>query len=241
MGVEPGESIPEGFTETTNDFTFIATRRVTPAELSALCSVDTYCTWKNSTWKIARIDRVRNVATLKIALTLKGDYPEVKPWPQPIDFRSVPTVDYMDREWIAVDVRPEEMARVMLLVTAFETPPPVTALLDDEVQAWPDSVGLSPWLPAEDALAVVRGRIAGEDLGSYPVDRLQADRLRDGWRVWAVPPVSDDPLDVRLGWAVWYVADDGVVWRSSTSTDFGVAEQRLTDQLFERLQATRRG
>ncbi|MFW0786296.1 hypothetical protein AAFP35_17470 [Gordonia sp. CPCC 206044] len=241
LGVRAGEDVPEGFTETPESFKFIATRVVDSDALSALCTVGTYCTWKNRVWKIAKIDDTRRVATLHISLMIERGYPESEPCPQPEEFFRMPGINYMDREWIAAEVRPSEMARVMLLVTPFDVPPPVRSRLDDQIRVWVDSVDSSPWLPGEDALALVRERVAGEDMGSYPVDRLQADRLRDGWRVWAVPPVSDDPLDVRMGWAIWYVADDGVVWRSSNSTEFRKAELELTNQLFKRLHATRQG
>ncbi|MFW0786298.1 hypothetical protein AAFP35_17480 [Gordonia sp. CPCC 206044] len=240
VGVRNGEAIPEGFAETPNHFKFIATRTVDAGELSAVCSVNTYCTWKNRVWNIAKIDETRRVATLTIATSLKGGYPESEPWPQSVQFRGMPGINYIDREQFAAEVRPAEMARVMYLVNPFDVPPPIHSRVEERLQVWVDSVDSSPWLPAEDALALVRERVAGEDAGSYPVERLQADRLRDGWRVWAVPPASDDPLDVRMGWAIWYVADDGVVWRSSNSTEFRKAELELTNQLFKRLHASRR-
>ncbi|MFW0786297.1 hypothetical protein AAFP35_17475 [Gordonia sp. CPCC 206044] len=239
VGVRAGEPIPSGFTETPSNFKFIATREVETAELSALCAVETFCTWKNRVWAIAKIDASTRVATLTIAQYLRGGYPEFEPRPRLPEFRRMPGINYRDDDWISAQVRPAEMARVMLLVTPFEVPPPAKPILDGEVQVWVDSVDSSPWLPGEDALALVRERVAGEDAGSYPVERLQADRLRDGWRVWAVPPVSDDPLDVRVGRVVWYVADDGVVWRSSNSTEFRKAELELTNQLHKRLHGTR--
>ncbi|MFI6310004.1 hypothetical protein ACIBEK_07755 [Nocardia fusca] len=54
---------------------------------------------------------------------------------------------------------------------------------------------------------------SGEDTSGYPVDDLRADRVDGGWMVFA--PVA--PGEIAIGRAIFYVADDGVLERSSSS------------------------
>ncbi|WP_280398173.1 hypothetical protein [Nocardia carnea] len=70
-------------------------------------------------------------------------------------------------------------------------------------------------LPEQQAIEQV-GRYlteSGEDLSGYPVDTLRADRVDGGWMVFA--PVA--PGEIAIGRAIFYVADDGVLERSSSS------------------------
>ncbi|MGI5221407.1 hypothetical protein [Nocardia sp. CA-290969] len=54
---------------------------------------------------------------------------------------------------------------------------------------------------------------SGEDTSGYPVDELRADRVDGGWMVFV--PVA--PGEIAIGRAIFYVADDGVLERSSSS------------------------
>lgn len=244
IGVGAGEPIPDGFDAVTRPRAFgpVAQAVVPTSEIDAVCGVRASCTWKNSPWDISGLDPVENTALLTIATSVPRGYQQIEPRPHWTEFTHWPGVEGGDREWISAPIRPREAARVNLELIRRS----VNALSEnkngDDI-AWGiavESVSASPWLPADEAIALVRDRLTGEDVGDYPVDRLQADRLRDGWRVWAPPPRSDDPLGFRIGWAVWYVADDGVMWTSSTSTSFEQASSRMTDQLFDRLQARQR-
>ncbi|APE33259.1 hypothetical protein BOX37_03960 [Nocardia mangyaensis] len=70
-------------------------------------------------------------------------------------------------------------------------------------------------LPRDTALARVRAAVegSGADTSRYPLDALVADRLGVGWMVYA--PVA--PGEILLGRAIFYIADDGVIERSSSS------------------------
>lgn len=67
----------------------------------------------------------------------------------------------------------------------------------------------------QDAIAkVVRHLLdSGEDLAEFPVEQLQAERIDVGWMVYV--PVA--PGEIAVGRAIFYVADDGVLERSSSS------------------------
>lgn len=70
-------------------------------------------------------------------------------------------------------------------------------------------------LPRATAIARVREAIleSGIDTTNYPLESLVADRLGVGWMVYA----PAEPGEIRLGRAIFYVADDGVIERSSSS------------------------
>ncbi|WP_280508080.1 hypothetical protein [Nocardia flavorosea] len=53
----------------------------------------------------------------------------------------------------------------------------------------------------------------GADTAAYRVDDLRADRISAGWMVY----VPVDPGEIAIGRAIFYVADDGVLERSSSS------------------------
>ncbi|MGK8488392.1 hypothetical protein [Nocardia asiatica] len=76
------------------------------------------------------------------------------------------------------------------------------------------AVLLTP-LPAEEAVALVRDYILERRLETpgYPVSGLVAERVSVGWIVHVPPPEGQ----VMLGRAVFYVADDAVLERSSSS------------------------
>ncbi|MGW0180427.1 hypothetical protein [Nocardia sp. NPDC003345] len=78
-----------------------------------------------------------------------------------------------------------------------------------------------------EALNLVRDHIRGrgEDTTGYPLSTLRADRISVGWMVRSPVPEGEIALDR----AVFYVADDGVVERSSSSVPLSTF---LTD--FER-------
>ncbi|MFI1462584.1 hypothetical protein [Nocardia carnea] len=70
-------------------------------------------------------------------------------------------------------------------------------------------------LPEQQAIDRVGSYLSGNgaDLSGYPVADLRADRVDGGWMVFA--PVT--PGEIAIGRAIFYVADDGVLERSSSS------------------------
>lgn len=70
-------------------------------------------------------------------------------------------------------------------------------------------------MPREDALARVERflRDSGADLAAYPPEDLRADRISVGWMVY----VPVEPGEIAIGRAIYYLADDGVLERSSSS------------------------
>ncbi|MFI5721146.1 hypothetical protein [Nocardia sp. NPDC051750] len=70
-------------------------------------------------------------------------------------------------------------------------------------------------LPEQHAIDRVRGYLTetGEDTSGYPVADLRAERVAAGWMVYV--PVA--PGEIAIGRAIFYVADDGVLERSSSS------------------------
>ncbi|MFQ6395309.1 hypothetical protein ACLMAJ_17800 [Nocardia sp. KC 131] len=77
------------------------------------------------------------------------------------------------------------------------------------------TVQLTP-LPEEDAIALVRDYILerGLETPGYPVSGLVASRVGVGWMVHVPAPEGQ----LMMGRAIFYVADDGAVERSSSST-----------------------
>ncbi|WP_174567781.1 hypothetical protein [Nocardia altamirensis] len=71
-------------------------------------------------------------------------------------------------------------------------------------------------LPRDRAISLVRAYILGRDLDTtgYPLDQLAAERLEVGWLVF----VPTEPGELAIGRALFYVADDGVIEQSSSST-----------------------
>ncbi len=76
------------------------------------------------------------------------------------------------------------------------------------------SAGLAP-MPRAEALDRVREHLitANIDITTYPPALLRADRLSMGWMVYL--PV--EPGEIAIGRAIYYVADDGVLERSSST------------------------
>lgn len=76
------------------------------------------------------------------------------------------------------------------------------------------SEGLAP-MPRGEAIDRVRRHLddAAVDATAYPSTLLRADRLSVGWMVYL--PV--EPGEIAIGRAIYYVADDGVLERSSSS------------------------
>ncbi|WP_062992441.1 hypothetical protein [Nocardia anaemiae] len=73
----------------------------------------------------------------------------------------------------------------------------------------------APRLPEADAVALVRDHIRqrGYDTTEYPLSMLTADRVDVGWIVRSPVP----PGEIALDRSIFYVADDGVVERSTSS------------------------
>ncbi|MFE7741443.1 hypothetical protein [Nocardia sp. NPDC057455] len=67
----------------------------------------------------------------------------------------------------------------------------------------------------EEAIARVERfiRDSGADTANYPLEDLRADRLSVGWMVY----VPVEPGEIAIGRAIYYIADDGVLERSSSS------------------------
>src|SRR5262249_23287839 len=88
-------------------------------------------------------------------------------------------------------------------------------------------------LPAEEAIATVRDCISERGLEShgYPVSELVAGRVEVGWMVHVPPPAGE----IMVGRALFYVADDGVLERSSSSTPVSAYEPGFTDRFRQRL------
>lgn len=70
-------------------------------------------------------------------------------------------------------------------------------------------------LPAAAAVARVARHLteSGEDISGYPVADLRADRVNAGWMVY----VPVEPGDIAIGRTIFYLADDGLLERSSSS------------------------
>ncbi|NQE67247.1 hypothetical protein [Nocardia gamkensis] len=67
----------------------------------------------------------------------------------------------------------------------------------------------------EEAIASVARfiRNSGADTADYPLEDLRADRIGVGWMVY----VPVEPGEIAIGRAIYYIADDGVLERSSSS------------------------
>ncbi|MFE3956887.1 hypothetical protein ACFXPS_22195 [Nocardia sp. NPDC059091] len=76
------------------------------------------------------------------------------------------------------------------------------------------SIPESP-LPKGEALARVRHYILehGYNTTAYPLERLTAERIDHGWMVF----VPTAPGQIMIGRAIYYIADDGVIEKSSSS------------------------
>ncbi|WP_245670938.1 hypothetical protein [Nocardia flavorosea] len=125
---------------------------------------------------------------------------------------------------------PRERAAAVDLVTAADigvvTRDTVTALFDDDEHFDIDGAmyqlslagvvaSLPPEMPQDEALFRVRGHVQGEgiDISGYPLDQLVCDRFSCGWMVYVPVPVGE----LAIGRAIYYIADDGVLERSSSS------------------------
>ncbi|GGL23701.1 hypothetical protein [Nocardia jinanensis] len=73
---------------------------------------------------------------------------------------------------------------------------------------------------------------SGDDLSGYPVENLRADRVSVGWMVY----VPVEPGEIAVGRAIFYVADDGVLERSSSS----MAPSRYLPEFERRFRARNR-
>ncbi|MFI7000541.1 hypothetical protein [Nocardia sp. NPDC050175] len=71
-------------------------------------------------------------------------------------------------------------------------------------------------LPQDQAITLVSEYIRGlgVDTTGYPLDQLVAERLDVGWMVF----VPTEPGEIAIGRAIFYIADDGVIEQSSSST-----------------------
>ncbi|MGW4244229.1 hypothetical protein [Nocardia sp. NPDC004722] len=74
---------------------------------------------------------------------------------------------------------------------------------------------IMPPLSRIDAIEQVRRFVLGRgtDISRYPLDRLTADRIDNGWMVY----VPVEPGEIMIGRAIYYIADDGVVEAASSS------------------------
>ncbi|MGW0180390.1 hypothetical protein [Nocardia sp. NPDC003345] len=146
---------------------------------------------------------------------------------------------------VGQDLDDEQRAAVGALVSAAEAGSVTRAALESVFPAAGDSeldtahhqlvmggVTAPEPLPPEAAVDRVAAHLTagGEDLSGYPVDRLRAERVSTGWMVY----VPVEPGEIAVGRAIFYLADDGVLERSSSS----VAPSRYIPE-FERRFRTR--
>ncbi|MGW5385213.1 hypothetical protein [Nocardia sp. NPDC003963] len=89
-------------------------------------------------------------------------------------------------------------------------------------------------LAAADAVDRVAGYLAGSgaDTTGYPVGELRAERVNAGWMVY----VPVEPGEIAVGRAIFYLADDGVLERSSSS----VAPSRYLPEFERRIRERNR-
>ncbi len=71
-------------------------------------------------------------------------------------------------------------------------------------------------IPESDAMAVVRAYVIEQQLDTtgYQLSQLKADRISGGWMVYVPVPRGQ----IAVGRAIFYVADDGILEHSSSST-----------------------
>lgn len=232
--------LPEGFAEmTTRPLQTNGFVKTSAAQVGPVVRVQTLVLWKNVLWDVLGVRGDGEAVLLSRLTGLPDDYVDGRPYPPELLFRGWPGVVFEDRDLISVWVRPAELAGVRVDVTPVELP---RVLRDERLSWWRESLVRSPFVSGEDAVVLVREFVARTEIvvGEYPMEDLVASRLRDGWRVWAQPPQVRDVADLRLGWAVFYVADDGVVVRSSTSVSFEESERGLSNELLARSMAAPR-
>ncbi|WP_236573256.1 hypothetical protein [Nocardia caishijiensis] len=87
-------------------------------------------------------------------------------------------------------------------------------------------------MPRADAVAMVRAHLmeTAADPELYPLDQLHADRIDVGWMVFV--PVL--PGEIAVGRATFYVADDGVLHRSSSAVAPEVFAAEFAESFYER-------
>ncbi|MCA2210183.1 hypothetical protein [Nocardia rosealba] len=87
-------------------------------------------------------------------------------------------------------------------------------------------------MPREDAIDVVRAHLTetSADPVLYPPDELHAERISVGWMVFV--PVQ--PGEIAVGRAIFYVADDGVLHRSSSAVAPEVFAVEFAENFYER-------
>ncbi|MEV0772374.1 hypothetical protein [Nocardia salmonicida] len=87
-------------------------------------------------------------------------------------------------------------------------------------------------MPREEAIAAVRAHLidSAADIAEYPPDRLHADRISVGWMVF----VPVEPGELAIGRAIYYVADDGVLQRSSSAVAPSVFVEEFAESFYER-------
>ncbi|MFF2087774.1 hypothetical protein ACFVVM_28685 [Nocardia sp. NPDC058176] len=84
----------------------------------------------------------------------------------------------------------------------------------------------------DDAIAAVRAHLddTAADTSAYPPEELHAERISVGWMVFV--PVA--PGELAIGRAIYYVADDGVLERSSSAVAPSVFAEEFAESFYAR-------
>jgi hypothetical protein len=94
------------------------------------------------------------------------------------------------------------------------------------------TVTITEPLPRDQAITLVRDYILALllDTTGYPLDQLVAERLDVGWMVF----VPTAPGEIAIGRAIFYIADDGVIEQSSSSTAPSIYSQGFEQRFQQR-------
>lgn len=228
LAVAPGEPVPEGFELEDDRRAFvqaIAYKTVPVSAVDGFYRVITACRYKGTRFSIVRIDGPR------LRLNIGGGR-RVKRVAEPVhptfhEWGSFPNVEVlgMGEIWATIDIA--EAAQITMAVVPYHVvsgelkpvrdPTGVGRAVPtaDEIFYFPSPAD-SPYLPPDDALAVVRGYLDVND-PRYPATGLVPARLRDGWRM-----DTHDPVGI-----VYYASDDGQI----LSAPADVPESQVSSQL----------
>ena len=213
-------------------------RDVPASEVGATINVDALCVWKDIVWSICGATASYNGdLRLQMCNTVPVDYPNPETAVTDEILANWPGIEVgWSADHVQALIRPVEATLCRTDVTPYD--PQRRAWVDDaRATWWTGSLVGSPFLAPGAAIEAVKRFVVEQriELGDYRIDQLEVSRLRDGWRVWCPPPPVEGPGDLRFGWAVFYVADDGYVVRSSTQQSLLDASQELSNGLLQRL------
>ncbi|MFI9504249.1 hypothetical protein [Nocardia sp. NPDC052566] len=200
--------------------------------------------WEGGSWRHGDSPAPRDISDALPLVRTEGEFVD---YLLPLLTAALPTSDTGDVPDRSAQIR----SAIAILGDAAEsgvvTRTAVAAVLDDverfDVAAAYfrfDAAGLttvspSP-LPAAEAIATVRDYILdrGLETPGYPVTELVASRVGIGWMVHVPAPEGQ----IMLGRAIFYVADDGVLERSSSSTPPSSYQVGFEERFHQRLAVT---